>query len=244
MQKYCSNSKIKMPDLFIPSSAQQNNADQAQVISPTTKPSSTMKQWSNLAYRQAGETMHKVNMFSTYTEQPSDVSFQTQEPNEQILLFLRRDFITNVPWIIIGIILILFPTLLTIAGILLHAQFIILPQNYMVILLAFYYLIVATYIFVNFITWYFNISLITNIRVIDVDFADLVYKNVAETKLTLVQDVSSTQIGVIRTIFDYGDVLIQTASATDHFDLLAIPRPQKVVQVVQNLIGKEESSVT
>jgi len=188
--------------------------------------------------------MHKVSMFSTYTEHPSDVSFQTQEPNEQILLFLRRDFITNVPWIAISIILILFPALFILAGNLLNTQFISLPLNYQLILLAFYYLIVATYIFINFITWYFNISLITNIRVIDVDFVDLVYKNVAETKLNLVQDMSYSQVGVIRTVFDYGDVLIQTAAATDNFNLLAVPRPQKVVQVVEDLIGKEENSVT
>lgn len=76
----------------------------------------------------------------------------------------------------------------------------------------------------------------------DLDFADIIYKNVAETKLDLVQDVSYKQIGVIRTFFDYGDVRVQTAAAVDAFAMNAVPKPQKVVEVIQELIGKEEET--
>jgi len=183
----------------------------------------------------------KVHMFGAYTEKPLGVSFETQSPNETILLFLRRDFVTNIPWIIFSLFLAIVPTLLTLIFKVVNSPLPPLPIRYGVILLAFYYLIVATYVFVNFITWYFNISLITDQRVVDIDFTDLIYTNVAETKLTLLQDVSYTQIGAIRVIFDFGDVLIQTAAAIDNFNLYAVPRPQRVVQVVESLIGKEDN---
>lgn len=80
--------------------------------------------------------------------------------------------------------------------------------------------------------------LVTNQRIVDIDFENLVYKNVAETKLTLVQDVSYTQTGAIRTVFDYGDVLIQTAGTIDNFDLHAVPIPERIVNIVEDLIGK------
>ena len=110
--------------------------------------------------------------------------------------------------------------------------------------MAFYYLIVATYWFINFISWYFNISLVTDKRVIDIDFSNLVYKDVAATKINLVQDVSFAQIGAIRTFFDYGDVLVQTAGTLDNFTFESAPQPENIVHIVEDLIGKRNELFT
>src|SRR5581483_8651255 len=56
---------------------------------------------------------HNAHFFTTYCEYPKNIHFGTQEPNEQILLFLRRDFITNIPWVISSIILAVAPMLLS-----------------------------------------------------------------------------------------------------------------------------------
>src|SRR6185312_13838888 len=95
-----------------------------------------------------------------------------------------------------------------------------------------------SYMFVSFITWYFNISLITNKRILDIDFQDLVYKNIAETKMDLIQDVSETETGVLRTVFNFGDVLVQTAGTLENFNLEAVPHPDRAVEIVETLIGK------
>jgi hypothetical protein len=93
---------------------------------------------------------------------------------------------------------------------------------------------------VSFITWYFNVSLVTSIRVMDVVFSNLVYKNVSATKIDLVQDVNYSQIGVFRTFFDYGDVMVQTAGTLDNFVFEAVPQPENVVHIIEDLIGKGE----
>jgi hypothetical protein len=46
--------------------------------------------------------------------------------------------------------------------------------------------------------------------------------------------------GAIRTIFNYGDVLVQTAGEVPNFDFLAVPNPDKVVKVLQELRIEEE----
>ncbi len=222
-----------MPDLFVsPENNQQDVSTEEPQASAAAIPSAPI---------QATPSLHPVGMFETYCENPGNVTFGTQEPEEKILLFLRRDFITNVPWITTSLILIIAPMTFIILANLTNIQIASIPPNFSFVLVAFYYLIVATYIFVNYITWYFNVSLITNVRVIDIDFEDIIYKDVAETKLDLVQDVSYKQIGVIRTFYDYGDVLVQTAAAVDTFEMTAVPRPQRVVEVVENLIGKEHA---
>ncbi len=181
---------------------------------------------------------NSVHLFSSFCKNPEGISFENQEKGEKILLFLRRDFITNAKWILIGIALVILPLLLIFSQQIFGNLLSFLTFKFYLLLLLFYYLFVLTYFYINFITWYYNVALITDRRVIDVDFAGLVYKDVATTKLNLVQDVSYAQVGVIRTFFDYGNILIQTAGSLDNFIFESSPNPESVVQIVEELIGK------
>lgn len=181
-----------------------------------------------------------MHIFTSYCELPPNVTFENQDAGEKIILFLRKSFITNIMWLLFTLFFVVLPF-----GIMRFASgiFTSLPASYLTVLVLFYFLLVASYFFVHFITWYFNIVLVTDQRIVDIDFQDLVYKNIAETKLNLVQDVSYTETGVIRTVFDYGDVLIQTAGTIDNFDLHAVPLPERTVNIIEDLIGKGRGGV-
>lgn len=184
-----------------------------------------------------------VHALTAYCKNPTGISFKDQDDDEEIILFLRHHFITNVPWIFIGIIFLLIPLILSFFSFSIHNSLTFIPQNFINVFIVFYYLIVINYIFVKFITWFYNISLITQKRIVDIDFSDLVYRNVAETTLDLIQDVDYTQTGVIRSIIDYGDVFVQTASEKPNFDFLASPKPAAVTNIISSLIGKGENHV-
>jgi membrane protein YdbS with pleckstrin-like domain len=184
-----------------------------------------------------------VHLFTSYCENPDDITFENQDEDEKVLLFIRKDFITNVSWIISGILLLLLPLIITPIAMFLHLPLLNIPQKYIIVLTIFYYLFTSTFIFISFITWYYNLNIVTEKRIIDIEFEGVVYKNVAATKLTLVQDVSYSQVGVVRTIFDYGDVLVQTAGTIDNFIFEAVPRPEDAVHVVENLIGKRNEQL-
>lgn len=204
-----------MPDIFVNTKKQK-------------KPASSTLDFSNRAY-----------MFSSFSKNPTNLSFKDQEPDEKIILFLRRHFITNISWILLGILLLLLPPLL----IFINSKFNLFetqtfsPQ-FISIVLIFYYLAVSTYIFINFLTWYYNVFIVTNKRVVDIDFADLVYKHVSSTSLNLVEDVSYTQAGVLPTLFDLGYIIVQTAGELENFESREVPHPQIVVEIIGNLIGK------
>ncbi len=180
-----------------------------------------------------------VHLFSSFCKAPDGISFQTQEEGEKVLLFFRRDFMTNAKWILIGLFLAVLPLLLLLAQHLFKNPFAFLTFKFYLVFFVTYYLAIATYLYINFITWYYNVALITDRRVIDVDFSGLVYKDVATTKLSLVQDVSYAQVGVIRSFFDYGDILIQTAGSLDNFTFESAPEPEEIVHVIEGLIGKQ-----
>lgn len=180
-----------------------------------------------------------VGFFSTFCENPEGVSFQNQEPDEVIVLFLRKHFITNVPWITTVIFLIFLPFFVYLFLASQNLLITSLSSQLKTIIIAFYYLIVFAYAYISFITWYYDVFIISQKRVVDIDFSDLIYHHMAITKIELIQDVIYSQTGFLRSLFNYGNLFIQTAGNNPNFDALAIPQPAKAAQIISNLIGKE-----
>lgn len=186
----------------------------------------------------------RVHMFSAFCVNPIGISFVQQEPDEKILLFLRRHFITNVSWILITSILILIPVFFLIFRIgFLLSEILSLPVSYIVVFTIFYYLAVFSYAFVNFISWFYNVLLVTQKRVVDIDYSDIVIHNIAFTKLTHVQEVNYTQAGFIRSFFNFGNVFIQTAGPETNLEGLSVPEPRRAAQIIANLIGRNAHAV-
>ncbi len=179
-----------------------------------------------------------VHFFSSFCENPDGISFQNQEHDEVVILFLRKHFITNVPWIATAVFLIILPLIPPLFFTESSFPFNNISHPLRIIITFFYYLIVFAYAFINFITWYYDVFIITQKRVVDIDFSDLLYHHMAITKLDLVQDVIYSQSGFLRSLFNYGDLFIQTAGNNPNFDGLAIPQPARAANIISNLIGK------
>lgn len=173
------------------------------------------------------------HFYSSFSPNPIGLSFQDQEANEQILLLLRRHFITNVPWITATLLLIILPVIFPFF---LHNFPFPLPsQHTLLLLLASYYLFIFGFILINFTLWYFQAGLVTNIRVIDVDLSGILYRQISETGIHHIEDVSYKQAGFIRSLFNYGNVLVQTAGAEENIEYDRVPRPSKVAEIIGDL---------
>lgn len=167
---------------------------------------------------------------------PSDnVRFETQEPEEKILMMLRAHWITNIPWVIMAIILILAPGVL--ASFPLLSSF---PLKFRLVFVIAWYLIALMYIFEKFLSWFFNLSIITDERIVDVDFINLTTKKVSDCDLDKIQDVSFANSGSFGTIFNYGNVIVQTAAELVEFVFDNVPDPAKVAEVLQHLRTEEK----
>lgn len=174
-----------------------------------------------------------LHFYSSYSQNPMGILFGEQEENEKILLLLRRHFVTNVPWITLTTILIFLPFLFPF---LIHYFPFPLPsQHTLALYLAFYYLIVFGFALINFTLWYFQAGLVTNMRVIDVDLSGILYRQVAEAKLEHIEDVSYQQAGFIRSLFNYGTVLVQTAGTQESIEYDRVPRPSRVAEIIGDL---------
>ena len=181
---------------------------------------------------------HSVRFYSSLGINPDNVKFENQKADEEIILLVRRDLITNVPWIVASLILIFIPPLISLFSNLLTPFFQISPQTQLIAIM-FYYLIIVGFILVEFTIWYFNVGLVTNERIIDLDVSGILFKHVSETKLNLIEDVSYSQIGAIRSVFNYGDVLMQTAATYANFEFDRAPEPARIVRIIGEMIGKK-----
>lgn len=182
------------------------------------------------------EPPNNVHFYSSLSLSPAGLEFENQDKDEVIVLLVRRAIITNVPWIAVALILILIPLVIS-AFSNLFTPFINLspPTQFISILL--YYLTVSGFILVEFTLWYFNVGLVTNKRIIDFDVSGILYKHFSETRLNLIEDVSYSQVGTIRSVFDYGDVIIQTAGTNVNFEFDRAPNPARIVRIIADMIG-------
>jgi len=178
---------------------------------------------------------HTHNPLSSYDYFPDNVDFEIRERQEKIVLFLRKHPITNLRWIAITLVLVLAPLFLVAFPIL---DF--LPSNFQFIAILGWYLVTTAYILENFLSWYFNVYIVTDERIVDIDFYNLIYKEVSDANIDKIQDVTYKMGGVARTFFNYGDVEIQTASEVPNFEFAAVPQPDRVAKVLQDLRIEEE----
>lgn len=176
-----------------------------------------------------------TNLLASYIIKPKGVDFEIREAQEKIILLLRQHPIVNLKWIFPVILMLIVPSIVS------HYAFLsFLPGGFRLILLLFWYLLTLTISLLGFLNWYFNVEFITDERIVDIDFYNLIYKEVSDANIDKVQDVTYKMGGIFRTLFNYGDVFIQTASEVPNFDFLSVPNPDKVAKLLQDLKMEEE----
>ncbi|MFH1895909.1 MAG: hypothetical protein ABH814_00330 [bacterium] len=111
-----------------------------------------------------------------------------------------------------------------------------------------WYLVTISFVFESFLNWYFNVAIVSNQRVIDIDFSWPLYRNVSECELSRVQDVGYVIAGFGATAFNYGDVLVQTASEITRFVFNSVPNVDKAHDIITDLVveagGGEKLRIT
>lgn len=180
---------------------------------------------------------HKAYFYSNLVLNPENVTLENPDADESIVLLVRRDLITNVPWIFFAILFILIPPVISLFSSF-FTPFFNFSGGVILIAILFYYLIVVGFILIEFTLWYFNIGLVTTKRIVDFDVYEILSKHVGETRLNLIQDVSYSKAGSIRTIFNYGDVHMQTAGTLANFEFDRAPDPARIVRIIADMAGR------
>jgi uncharacterized membrane protein YdbT with pleckstrin-like domain len=205
----------KMPDIFI-----SNKSSKKEIVRKKKLP------------KKKRELLH---FLASYCYYPKNLKFVNQDPQEKVILFLRRHPITNVGWILLSIIMVFAPLVLK------GSPFLdFLPANFQTIVILCWYLLLTGFVFEKFLGWFFNVYIVTDERVIDVDFINLIYREITDANIDRIQDVTVQMGGVVKALFNYGNVLIQTAAELPLIEFNDVPRPDKVSRILRDLRIEEE----
>lgn len=163
--------------------------------------------------------------------------FESQADDEKLIFLLRAHIITNIPWIVITVLLAFVPAIFYLLGFAeILAESFAIPQKSFQGFILIWYLFVFAFAFQHFLSWYFNIYILTDRRIVDVDFFQLLYKKISSAQLDNVEDVTTTTGGVAQVLFHYGDVHIQTAGTVVNFEFIGVPKPGEVKKAIDQAI--------
>lgn len=182
--------------------------------------------------------MH-LQFFPAYFDRPEGFRFADQEENEIIELLLRQHWVVNIPWIFFSILASLLPVFIYNFRFLFSA--IILPPipfSITLAILTLWYLLILAYIIESFLHWYFNIYIVTNIHLVDINFYNLLNRSVVEAGLERVESALYDNKGIIRSLFNFGDVIVQTAAENQQITFTNVPYPNLVTDRINDLSAK------
>ncbi len=96
-------------------------------------------------------------------------------------------------------------------------------------------LIIWHMLFARWTDYYYDIWVITNWRIIDIDQKGFFNRNVS-TLLTLdhIEDVETQTTGIIGSLLNFGHIQVQTAAAQRAFNIDDVPNPNDVERVLRN----------
>jgi hypothetical protein len=218
---------MSMPDIYInpPQDPPKNDK-------PTKKVSSFSKKLAFDPNPKSVEGLpgHNHNPLSAFSYFPHHVDFIDQEPDERVILLVRRHVITNIPWILVVLLLFFAPLLLQTFPLL---EF--LPLRFQTVAVLVWYLLALAVAIQGFLSWFFSVNIITNKRVIDVDFDNLIYRKITDAEITHIEDATVQMGSVIRTLFDFGDIIIQTAAEIPEVTFDAVPHPDRIDEILSEL---------
>lgn len=222
-----------MPDVFVKPKKKSPPIEKPQQIKPPedTKPTPDTAQ--------PEERRNPLSMLTTFCRNPKGIQLVGQDPDEEILLFIRQDFITNVPWIVATVLFAILPLFVPSILSFVNISLAFIPDRIAFLLMSFYYLLLIGYAFANFLTWFYIVGIVTNKKAVDIDFHNLSSIHVGSVSLADTNNAKYKQAGFLQSFFDYGDIIITIEATQENFLFERAPRPAQIADMLGDLIGEK-----
>lgn len=102
-----------------------------------------------------------------------------------------------------------------------------------------YALSVWLFLFSAFLDYYLDLWIVTNDRIMNIEQHGLFGRTISELDLSNIQDVTSEIKGIFATVFNYGNVHIQTAAEEKRFVFEQIYNPHAVRQAILDMVEED-----
>jgi uncharacterized membrane protein YdbT with pleckstrin-like domain len=147
------------------------------------------------------------------------------DPGETITKVVHRHFLAFVPTLALGLLLFLAATGMAY----LEGRFpgvTPFPPIFMLTIIVVLYVMSASIIFVGWYVFRRNLLIFTNAHLVIIDQLSLFNRRVSQLSFLRVEDVTGRRAGLIHTLFNYGDVQVQSAGEQEKFIFRNAPHPE------------------
>ncbi len=160
------------------------------------------------------------------------------QPDEEIIIFLRRNIFILIKHILTYLVIFLVPLAVYLLANLYLPQLIEkdVISDLLTLLMFLYFLFTWLFFYRGFLDYFLDVWIVTNYRILSIEQSDLFHRTVAEQKLFRIQDVTSQQKGLLPTFINYGDVYIQTAAEQMRFVFEEVSNPHKIAREITQLV--------
>lgn len=152
------------------------------------------------------------------------------EKDEKILYSIRKHwFILAKSWLraLVSFLIIILILILT--------SFRVLNYWLLILILGIWFLVTLVYAFYEWLIWYLDLYIITNKRIVDIEQKSLFLRQISETSLDKIQDITFEITGFWATLLNFGTLKIETAGKETAINFDLIKNPSKIQKIIFNL---------
>lgn len=113
----------------------------------------------------------------------------------------------------------------------------------LILIASLYLLFIWISLFHSWIDYYFDLWVVTNKQIIDIEQAGLFNRRLSKQPLTRVQDIMVESKGFFPTIFKFGNIYIQTAGAKERFVFREVKNPYEIGQKINKIVRESLESL-
>jgi hypothetical protein len=182
-------------------------------------------------------TMNKPLLLKSLIKNPKNTSYEGKDNDEVVIMLIRQSLIAVLGWVITSVFLFIIPFfLMPYLTTLQYEGEKVFNGLFILSFTLFWYLALFDYVFQRFLDWYFEVLLVTNKKIIDIDKGAT---NISETFLNNVQDVTSKMSSVLGQVLNIGSIHIQTAAEREEFEFHLIDNPSAVRDAISDMVAKK-----
>lgn len=153
----------------------------------------------------------------------------SNEHNEKILIFARAHPISFINRVF------LFTALFLVPFIVVPFWFGTVKTQLAVLIVCFYYLIWIDMAFIEWFKFYYDFLIVTARQLIVVNQKGLFERVIYQCHLSQVEESTADVKGVTQSMFNYGNIKIQTAGPQEHIVIRAIAKPFEISERIMKL---------
>ncbi len=160
-----------------------------------------------------------------------------QDPDESIFIFVRPYFLAFLPWLGLGLALVIIGLAMLIVTMLNFPDLAApgIGHEVLVVIASTYFLTLIPFFTVAFLDYYFDIQIVSDHRLVDINQSGLFRRSVNELDLEEIEDVSSSTKGILSSIFDFGTVEVETAGPIEKFIFPNVKHPGEIAEIILDL---------